>query len=110
MSGLMGVTPGCGYHACLTGGCTKACGATTLENVMAEENEGYVPGACAAKIRARRQGLVAIEHAEDALSRSKRILGLVDIYVERPDKMNRTALRVALMVEFEDAMAQGRDA
>lgn len=49
------------------------------------------------------------EHAEDAISRSKRILEMVDTYALRPDRMNRTALRVALMGEFEDARAQGRD-
>jgi hypothetical protein len=48
------------------------------------------------------------ERAEDAISRSKRILEMVDIYCARPDSMNRTALRVALMGEFEDARAQGR--
>ena len=75
---------------------------------MAEENEGYVPGACAAKIRARRIRPVPLERTEDVISRSKRILELVDVYVERPNKMNRTALRSALVNEFEDAMAQGR--
>ena len=49
------------------------------------------------------------ERAEDAISRSKRILARLDTYAERPDQMNRTALRVALMDEFEGARAQGRD-
>ena len=49
------------------------------------------------------------ERQEDAISRSKRILAMVDTYTERPDLMNRSALRVALMGEFEDARAQGRD-
>jgi hypothetical protein len=48
------------------------------------------------------------ERAEDAISRSKRVLAMVDTYCARPDDMNRTALRVALMGEFEDARAQGR--
>ena len=40
MSGLMGVTPGCGYPACLTEGCTKACGPA---NVGSMEGLGLVP-------------------------------------------------------------------
>ena len=39
---------------------------------------------------------------DDAIARCKRILALVDTYAERPDRMNRTALRVALMTEFEE--------
>jgi len=54
-------------------------------------------------------GVLPPERAEDAISRSKRILAMVDTYCARPDSMNRTALRVALMGEFEDARAQGRD-
>ena len=46
---------------------------------------------------------------EDAISRRKRILEMVDTYTNRPDQMNRTALLVALMGEFEDAYAQGRE-
>ncbi len=53
-------------------------------------------------------GRLEPEREEDAISRSKRILQMVDTYCERPDSMNRTALRVALMGEFEDARAQGR--
>ena len=34
-----------------------------MGTLMAEENEGYVPGACAAKIRARRPRLVTLEQA-----------------------------------------------
>ncbi|HDR8962524.1 TPA: hypothetical protein QDB13_000073 [Burkholderia vietnamiensis] len=37
----------------------------------------------------------------DAVARSKRILGLVDAYHENPTQHTRTALRVALMDEFE---------
>lgn len=47
--------------------------------------------------------------AEDAISRSKRILALVDAYADRPDHRKRTDLRVALMGEFEAARSQGRD-
>lgn len=54
-------------------------------------------------------GRLGPEREEDAISRSKRILEMVDTYCARPDSMNRTALRVALMGEFEDARAQGRD-
>ncbi len=45
------------------------------------------------------------ERPGDAISRSKRILALVDIYVDRPEHTNRTALRAALMDEFEAARA-----
>lgn len=37
----------------------------------------------------------------DAIARSKRILGLVDSYHENPTQHTRTALRVALMDEFQ---------
>lgn len=37
----------------------------------------------------------------DAIARSKRILGLVDSYHENPTQHTRTALRVALMGEFQ---------
>ncbi|MDR8105594.1 hypothetical protein KPB04_28060 [Burkholderia cenocepacia] len=37
----------------------------------------------------------------DAITRSKRILGLVDSYRENPTQHTRTALRVALMDEFQ---------
>jgi hypothetical protein len=40
---------------------------------------------------------------DDAISRSKRILELIDIYVERPDRMNRNALRSHLFDEFTEA-------
>ncbi|MGY6256578.1 hypothetical protein ACXIVK_24215 [Paraburkholderia caledonica] len=39
----------------------------------------------------------------DAIARSKRILELVDIYVARPDRMNRNALRSHLFDEFTEA-------
>lgn len=54
-------------------------------------------------------GRLGPEREEDAISRSNRILEMVDTYCARPDSMNRTALRVAMMGEFEDARAQGRD-
>jgi hypothetical protein len=41
----------------------------------------------------------------DAIARSKRILELVDNYVERPDSGHRTTLRVALMDEFTALLA-----
>jgi hypothetical protein len=44
----------------------------------------------------------------DAIARSKRILELVDIYVERPDRMNRNALRSHLLDEFTEAAASAR--
>lgn len=47
--------------------------------------------------------------AEDAISRSKRLLKMVDTYCARPDRMNRTALLVALMSEFEDARSSCED-
>jgi hypothetical protein len=37
----------------------------------------------------------------DAIARSKRILALVDEYHEKPTTDTRTALRIALMNEFE---------
>nr|WKF58765.1 hypothetical protein HUO10_003266 [Paraburkholderia busanensis] len=43
------------------------------------------------------------EPKEDAISRSKRILALVDTYIERPDRMNRNALRSHLFDEFTEA-------
>jgi hypothetical protein len=54
-------------------------------------------------------GRLEPEREEDAISRSRRILEMVDTYCARPDSMNRTALRVGLMGEFEDARAQGRN-
>lgn len=57
----------------------------------------------------RQVGRLQPEREEDAISRSKRILDMVDTYCARPDSMNRTALRAALMGEFEDARAQGRN-
>ncbi|WP_175785141.1 hypothetical protein [Burkholderia ambifaria] len=47
--------------------------------------------------------LLAAQQPEprDAIARSKRILGLVDSYHENPTQHTRTALRVALMDEFQ---------
>jgi len=41
---------------------------------------------------------------DDAIARSKRILAMVDTYHERPDRMNRNALRGALMDEFTELL------
>lgn len=41
-----------------------------------------------------------------AIERSKRILALVDDYHEKPTTETRTALRVALMDEFESQTSQ----
>lgn len=43
----------------------------------------------------------AVTEPRDAVARSKRILGLVDAYHENPTEHARTALRGALMDEFE---------
>ncbi|WP_206118763.1 hypothetical protein [Chromobacterium fluminis] len=45
----------------------------------------------------------------DAIARSKRILALVDDYHERPTADTRTALRIALMDEFESHPSQVGD-
>ena len=51
---------------------------------MTEENEGYVPGACAAKIRARRPRRVTLERADAlydrlaSLSKSLEYSGRID--------------------------------
>lgn len=45
---------------------------------------------------------------EDSISRSKRILSLVDDYVLRMNSESRTALRIQLSKEFDGARAQGR--
>ena len=47
--------------------------------------------------------------AEDEISRSERILKMVDTYCARPDSMNRTALMVAVEGEFEDARPSCED-
>ncbi|WP_256097487.1 hypothetical protein [Burkholderia cenocepacia] len=51
----------------------------------------------------RIEALLATQQPEprDAIARSKRILGLVDEYHENPTRDTRTALRVALMDEFQ---------
>lgn len=41
---------------------------------------------------------------DDAIARSKRILEMVDTYHEHPDRMNRNALRGALMDEFTELL------
>jgi ribosomal protein L29 len=43
----------------------------------------------------------------DAIARSKRILALVDEYHEKPTTDTRTALRIALMNEFEADTSTG---
>ena len=58
--------------------------------LMREENEGYAPGACAAKIRARRIRLVMLERAEELydrlalLSKSLEYSGRIDQH-DSPD-------------------------
>lgn len=47
---------------------------------------------------------------EDAVAKCQRILALVDTYRERPDWGNRSALRHALMAEFQTQRLSPRDA
>lgn len=56
-----------------------------------------------AEIRVKCEQPPATQQPEprDAIARSKRILGLVDEYHENPTRDTRTALRVALMDEFQ---------
>ncbi|WP_236857812.1 hypothetical protein [Burkholderia latens] len=53
--------------------------------------------------RAIEREVLATQRPEprDAIARSKRILGLVDSYHENPTQHTRTALRAALMDEFQ---------
>lgn len=59
------------------------------------------------ELQARGYGVVALAvhpgqpEPRDAIARSKRILGLVDEYHDNPTRDTRTALRVALMDEFQ---------
>lgn len=55
--------------------------------------------------------ILAQPEPRDAIARSKRILGLVDEYHENPTRDMRTALRVALMDEFQpEPRAEATDA
>jgi len=47
------------------------------------------------------------ERSEDSISRTSRILALVDTYNLQPNNWNRSVLRVSLMGEFDDARTQG---
>ncbi|KVC71410.1 hypothetical protein WI73_11330 [Burkholderia ubonensis] len=65
--------------------------------------------ACALAVYLRdTDGAPADAGSGDAIARSKRILALVDDYHEKPTSDNRTALRKALMAEFETAPPAAR--
>lgn len=71
-----------------------------------EEARAYVKMLHAkAKRQRAEQPAEEVRGVDDAIAKSKRILALVDDYAERQTSERRTALRVALMNEFEALLA-----
>ncbi|MBZ5795939.1 hypothetical protein K8353_38060 [Burkholderia contaminans] len=81
---------------CPTCGNKRCPHATNHRNACTGSNEPGQPGSSWEHVKPRRQ-----PEPRDAIARSKRILGLVDAYHENPTSDTRTALRVALMDEFQ---------
>ncbi|WP_420213465.1 hypothetical protein ACN8ZM_40340 (plasmid) [Burkholderia aenigmatica] len=81
---------------CPTCGNKRCPHATDHRNACTDSNDPGQPGSSC-------EHVIPIGQSQppDAIARSKRILGLVDAYHENPTRDTRTALRVALMDEFQ---------